>query len=251
MLLAAQEFEGSDEPESTATSDTSRRKSLRRVSLRLAAEAVALGVDEHEVQDVCQNLPTVRLSARKAKQRNGDKHETDEDSPQSLPTVRGHRSTSADCEDLDSPKKSSLVTTKSGVIEVRSRRERKAPTRWADDPLAVVELGGSADKLRTASAETVINSSELQVDQAVDVELPTPVTALLPEPEPAPNAKHSNITVGTKLICVKKSQARGKRNIAVLSHLCTLIDASIDLSTSIDPLLLHHHDSAVLLPGIN
>lgn len=234
MLLAAQEFEGSDEPISNTTSDTVRRKSLRRVSLRLAAEAVALGVDEDEVEDVCQNLPTVRLSARKAKHRNGDKHETDKDSPQSLPTVRGQRSASAGCEDLVSPKQPPLVTTKSGVVEVRSRRERKA-----SDPLVVDELGGSADKLRTASAETVLNSAELQADQAVDVELPMPVSTLQPEPEPAPNAKHSNITAGTKLICVKKSQARGKK----ILH-ATLVLTCVHV-------LLHHHDSGLLLVGTN
>jgi hypothetical protein len=73
-----------------------------------------------------------------------------------------------DCNDSDSSVKPPLLTTKSGVIEVRSRRQRKAPTRWADDPLAVVELGGSVDKLRTASAETVVSPAEVKVDEAMD-----------------------------------------------------------------------------------
>ena len=77
--------------------------------------------------------------------------------------------------------------------ELRSRRDRKAPQRWAEDPLATAELGGCGEKLTAVRTE----SSEAVDDIGSTQRRPRFHTAMSAE-----------IAVGTRLICVKKSQAR-------------------------------------------
>lgn len=215
LLLATQEPGSEDEPILSDCGST-RRTSLRRASSRVALEAAALAMDDDGDGDgngdVLQDFPTVRLSTRTTRKQKSKQEDETEETPQSLPTVRAHRSTSGDeSEDDESSVKPALMSTKSGVVEVRPRRERKPPTRWAEDPLAVAELGGSVEKLRTASAETVFISDN--ANEVTDVDISTPGLTPQPEPESAPHNRCSDIKVGTKLICIKKSQARGKRTV--------------------------------------